>query len=662
MKRCPECRKDYLDDSLLYCLDDGTPLVQGSVTNEPETEILSEFRGSPLDSSSEPLTRALIADETPTHNAKGTSRLATFFSPKRIPWVVAGMFALIAVVALGYLYLTRSPASEKALRLSFEPPRDLRFNDTESDWATISPDGRKVAFSAAGPDAKRRLYVRDLDSDEARSLPGSDEPIEPFWSPDSRFVAYGSQGKLKRSDVTGGGNAQVLCDAARMVGGSWSKAGVIIFVPDYRTTLMQVSAQGGEAKPVAMNDARGDSERHRYPYFLPDGRSFLVYREQKGIWAGSLDSLESKEIVSNESMSDHMPFIYAQGYLVALRNDTLVAQAFDAKQLTITGEQVPVITGSRNDTGGRRFSVSDNGTLLWQGLWQRDYQFTWFDRTGKQIATVGEPTKVSVGQDPHISPDGKRLAVKKDFTLWTIDLANGTPQRLTTTFAQNPIWSPDGSRIVYSGPSGTVGGLSIKNANGSGESESLLAGANFPRCWTPDGRFLLFLRRGAKTRLDIYVLPMFGERKEYLLLDSPFNEIAAQISPDGRWLAYQTDESGENEIYVQSFTSDGKLGGDKKRVSTNGGRLPIWRRDGSELFFSTSDGTLMTIAVKTGGTEFQFDVAKPLFKARMLMWIGNVHEYDVSPDGQRFLVGTLIGEPTASPPTVILNWTAALKK
>ena len=584
-------------------------------------------------------------------NSTGISR---WLANAKLAWIVGAVLLFGLVTALVALYFNRSSSDTHAARLSFVPPPELAFNDTLPDAAVVSPDGQKIAFTATSADGKNMLYVRDLDSTEAKLLPGSENALEPFWSPDSRSIAFGSNGKLKRSDLASGGNAQVLCDAARLVGGAWNKDGIIVFVPDYRTALLQVSTQGGEPKPVVMKFDEQTEMSHRYPCFLPDGRHFHFRRENKGIWAGSLDSPETKQVLSEPA-----PFVYAQpGWLVFVRNDALVAQAFDVAKIALSGDPVPIITGQRN-SGPLRFSVSDDGVLIWQGQWERDYQLVWFDRDGKQTGTVDAPMKVNIGEDPHLSPDGKRLVVKRNQNLWVIELEKGTALRITSTFSQIPVWSPDGSRIAYSEG---ASGLTMKAANGSGDAEGLLPGANFPAAWSPDGRFIIYLRRGVKTRMDLWALPMFGDKKEYQLSNSPFNEQTPALSPDGRWLAYTSDETGNYEIYVQSFLADGKLRADKQRVSTNGGTYPVWRRDGSELFFVANDGQMMSSAVKTGGTEFQFAAPKPLFKTRMLAWMTNFHEYDVSPDGQRFLIGTLIGEPKAPPPTVILNWTADLKK
>ncbi|MGD9590147.1 MAG: hypothetical protein AB7Q37_12590 [Pyrinomonadaceae bacterium] len=657
MKRCPECRKDYLDDSLLYCLDDGAALVQGSVTDEPATAILSGDRIS-----DEGLTNQLKADRTGSKSI--TFSLPAFLSRQKLPWIVAGALSLVAAVfAYGY-FNGSSNITSKAVRVAFEPPPELAFNDTQPDAAVISPDGQKVAFTANSADGKSMLYVRNLDSTEAKILPGSENALEPFWSPDSRSVAYGSNGKLKRSDLTGA-NAQVLCDSARLIGGSWSKDGIIVFAPDYRTTLVQVPAQGGEPKPVEMKFDGDDVERHRFPYFLPDGRNFIFFREQKGIWAGSLDSPEIKQVSDVRSVAAYT----AQGWMIFLQNEALVAQEFDAGKLALTGEPKTIITGAKNPPTVRRFSVSDNGILVWQGSWQREYQLLWYDREGKQTGAIDAPMKSSVGQSPMLSPDGKRAVVRRasgtggtggvDSNIWILDLEKGTGLRITSTFSQTPVWSPDGTRIVYN----TGNGIAVKAANGSGDAEILLPRTAFTAAWSPDGRFILFMERGVKTRMDLWVLPLFGDKKEYLLSNTPFDEQTPQLSPDGRWIAYTSDETGTHEVYVQSFTADGKLGPDKKLISTKGGRLPVWRRDGSELFFIASDSSMMAASVQTDGTEFQFAAPKPLFKTRTLSLEGAIfREYDVSPDGQRFLIGTLTSDSKAPAPTLILNWPGLLKK
>jgi len=647
MKRCPECRKDYFDDGLLYCLDDGAPLVPGRVVDEPATAILS---GDSI--SSEDLTRQISASTTTERSNSVTFSLPAFLSREKLPWLAAILMALIAA-AFAYAYFNRhADNSSMAVRLSFSLPANLSFNDVQYDSAVVSPDGKRVAFSATDSGGKQWLYVRELDSTEAKQLPGSENPLEPFWSPDSKAIGYGSNGKLKRSDLSGG-SAQVICDAARLVGGTWNKDGVIVFVPDYRTILVQVPAQGGEPKPIAKATDNPETEQDRYPYFLPDGRHFLFTLDSKGIWAGSLDSPDVKQIVPDTSR-----FAYArQGYLLFNRNEAVVALSFNASTLNVSGEPVTIIPDQTGRVASTRISVSDGGILLWQPLWERQYQLLWFDREGKQIGAVDTPSNVFVGEDPRLSPDGKHLVVKRDNYLWVSDLEKGGALRITSDFSQGPIWSPDGSRIAYS----STPGLAQKASNGVGEAELLTEGPRFPSCWSPDGRFILFLYRGVKTRMDIWALPTFGDKKEFPVLNSQFNEQTPSLSPNGRWLAYYSDETGNGEIYVQSFSADGKLGSDKKVISTNGGVYPVWGHDGKELFFIGGDRQMMAAKVKTDDKEFEFEPPKALFKTRMLAWVGNFHEFDVSPDGQRFLIGSLIGESKAPPPTFIWNWPSLLK-
>jgi hypothetical protein len=346
--------------------------------------------------------------------------------------------------------------------------------------------------------------------------------------------------------------------------------------------LMQVSAQGGEPKQVEMQGEHQNLD-HRDPYFLPDGRHFL-FPWKGGVWAGSLDSPEIKQISEVRGMVLYAP----PGWLVFLQNDALMAQAFDAGKLALSGEPIPIITGAKNHPASRRFSISDNGVLVWQGQWERDYQLVWYDRSGKQIGEINAAMKVGVGQSPMLAPDGRRVAVRRqlspvgaDSNIWVVDLDKGVGQRITSTFSQMPVWSPDGNRIVYNNGTHIV----VKAANGSGEAKTLLAQTAWPAAWSSDGRFILFMQRDVKTRMDLWALPMFGEKKEYPLLNSPFDEQNPQLSPNGRWLAYTSDESGNYQIYVRAFSADGKLAADKNVISSTGGSLPVWRAGRARTLF-----------------------------------------------------------------------------
>ncbi|HEY4838758.1 MAG TPA: hypothetical protein VIH72_09130, partial [Candidatus Acidoferrales bacterium] len=584
-------------------------------------------------------------------------------SRRVLPWSIAALAVLIALL-VAWAPWRQSSEGTRAMRLSFTVPPSLAFNDAQSDSAVISPDGQKIAFSATSPDGKWQLWVRSLESSDAKLLPGSDDPLEPFWSPDSKSIAFGSQGKLKRVDLVGG-SAQVLCDAARMTGGAWNTKGVILFGSDYGSVLYQVPATGGEPKAVTVVDVAHGDFGHTSPSFLPDANHFLfrisMTTNPQGVWVGSLNSPEVKQVLTDNTSALYAP----SGYLIFVRNLTLTAQAFDAGSLQLKGEAMPIIPQAITEVRGPgRYSVSENGILVWQSNWTREYQLLWFDREGKQIGSVGPVMEVTSGQEPHLSPDGKRLVIKRDNNIWVIDLARDTGIRLTSVFSQLPLWTPDGSHIIFQSSTNEVGkrGIVQKAANGVGELELLLNGVNFPHEISPDGRFILFTRRGEKTRLDIWALPRFGDRKEFPLLNSAFDEREPQLSPDGRWLAYGSDETGSYEIYVRPFSADGKVGDDKRRVSTNGGSEAKWRANGQELFYIAGDGQLMSVPVKTSGAGIEFGTPHALFKTRLFAQQSILHEFDVTPDGQRFIVGTLIGEPKAPPPTVILNWAAELNK
>ncbi len=405
---------------------------------------------------------------------------------------------------------------------------------------------------------------------------------------------------------------------------------------------------------------------HLYPYFLPDGRHFL-YRVvgvdvSQSIFAGSLDSKEVKQL-----LTDAAPPVYAQpGWLLFVRNGALVAQRFDADHLELSGESFPLTrTTNTANVFGSPISVSGNGVLVWQGDRQCEYQLVWFDRAGKQVGTIGPPIRVGQGQVPRLSPDGKQLVIHRrdpqtqTQELVVIDLLRNLPTRLTSKVGRSraTFWSPDGSHIVYQNASREGPALFRIVANGVGTEELLLKGVSELTDWSSRRQLILYIPSTSKTRRDIWALPLAGDRQPYLLLSSEFEVRQAQFSPDGDWLVYVSDESGSYEVYARPVTAELKLGGERKRISTTGGSQPRFRPDGKELFYVAADGQLM--AVKINGASFE--TPKALFKTRMLTALIQADiDYDVTADGQRFLIGTQVGE--AVPASIILNWPALVKQ
>jgi eukaryotic-like serine/threonine-protein kinase len=568
-------------------------------------------------------------------------------------WLWPSISAVLAALLLagGVIYF-RKPAEQSApVRLSFTPPPEASFNDVRSDEIVISPDGRSIAFTARDRDGRELLWVRALESSEAKPLPGTDDPLWPFWSPDSRSLAFGSRGKLKRVDLAGG-TALELCEAPRLTGGTWNSDGTILFGADYTSALYRVSSKGGT--PVAASVL--DRGNHWNPRFLPDGKHFL-FQGGGTVNVGILDSMQVRPLAKGLIDAQFVP----PNWLLFVGGGKLLAQRFDPDRQELQGEPRTIFNvpdDVRAGGGqGHTFTVSNNGVLIWRGLWSRDYQLVWRDRTGKQIGAAGPVVKqTSDGQEPRLSPDGKRFAFRREGAVWVSDTARYVPVKLAN--GQVPIWSLDGRRVAFMG----TGGLVVMAPNGVGEPQKLVDSLNIPTDWSPDGRFLLFFRRSEKTRSDIWILPMEGDRKPYPLINTAGDDYLARFSPDGGWIAYSSDESGTQEVYVRSFTSDGHVGPDRERISSSGGSQSIWRKDGKELFFLSPKGEIMAVPVNRSGTRLEFGTPAELFKTVAPIVGRTLGSYDVTPDGQRFLLGEFLGESANAIPTVILNWPGILPR
>jgi Tol biopolymer transport system component/predicted Ser/Thr protein kinase len=581
----------------------------------------------------------------------------------RLVWAFAAAATVFmaAFAALAFLHFREKPPETRAITTSINPPENTAFDFAAGmSPLALSPDGQRIVFKARAADGRTQLWIRPLDAATAQPLAGTENAFLPFWSPDSRSIGFFSGGKLKRLDLTGG-LPLTLADAPNSRGGSWSTRDVIVFAQNVGP-LQRVAAGGGTPMPVMATAHYPDS--NRFPWFLPDGRHFLF--ETIGADGtplvpriGVLDSPQAATLQGPTSYG----VVYASGYLLYLRENTLMAQPFDDKRLVTTGEAVPVADHLRSSffNGGAlaAFSVSHEGLLAYVQGASETQQLTWFDRGGKEMGTLGDPLDFGTVE---LSPDRKAVAfdrVGQVSDLWIYPLARGLPTRFTFSPAadQFPIWSPDGKSIVYrSNPKGPFD-LYRKAADGTGNEELLYAdgATKLPTGWSPDGRLLLFYRIDPKTRDDIWVLPLDNPSKPYPWLATPFNERFAKFSPDGRWVAYASDESGRYEIYVAAFPGPGG----KRQISTGGGFDARWRADGREIFYAAPNGKLIAVEVTIKGGTIDVGAVSRLSVPVILR---DDYAWDVSLDGERFLVTAPAEQKSAAPLTLVQNWTALLKK
>jgi Tol biopolymer transport system component/DNA-binding winged helix-turn-helix (wHTH) protein len=602
-----------------------------------------------------------VSRHDPAGNGAGPENVRAMRSRPSLLWPSIAVLALVALAALAFVHFRDAVPETRQVRSTILPPEKTSFYL----FLALSPDGRRIVFAATAENGKRQLWIRPLDAETAQPLDGTEGAVQPFWSPDSRWVAFFADGMLKKID-TQGGPPIALADAPVPFGGSWSPNGVILFSPNW-DALQKISPAGGKATP-AVDAAVGYPQC--CPWFLPDGDHYVFAVQVRGdsqakLLVGSLRSTSTK-VVGEASIA-----MYAQGQLLYLRESILMAQPFDVKALRMTGEAMRIAGPVRRSLGpfpAGVFSVSSTGLLAYQGpAGASGLQLTWFDRTGKALGTVGAPR---VFYDIELSPDRKRLAatatdVTGNVDVWTYDSARGSPTRFTFDPAPEfrAMWSPDGRSIVFN--SGRKGheDLYRKSADGAGVEDLLYADTRekYPVSWSRDGKFLLYDAFGGSQGSEPWALPLTPEQRGAPLKPQPFLETKfktfGQFSPDSRWVAYESDESQPPEIYVAPFSRPTE----KHQISPNGGARPRWRQDGKEIFYLTPGGQLMAAEVGIQGDTLEVGAVRELFSGIPL---GAGYFYDVSADGQRVLAAVRMAatQKDSEPITLVQNWATALKR
>jgi len=573
-------------------------------------------------------------------------------------WVAWGL-ASVLLIATGY-FLFRPQVMldlrQFAIYTSILPPDKHRIE--RSSLGVLSPDGRFLVFPAYPSEGSGQLWLRPLNSLTSRPLPGTEGGYGAFWSPDSQWIAFFSGSNLKKISVEGGAPI-VICHALDGRGGSWGPDGTILLVPGVSISVYSVPATGGSPKTVTQLDKSLQELTHRWPIFLPDGKHFLFFSRgpENAIYAGTLGSSERKLILKNDSNA-----IYVEpGYLLFARNGDLMAQPFDARRIELSGTAIRIADSVPTEgiTQHALFSASNNGIVSIQPKIGRLVQPAWTDRSGKTLETLAEPAMFN---DIAVSPDGQKTAFvitdpqDGSLNIWLFDLRGHQKTRLTSesSVGYSPVWSPNGQEIVFT--SNRLGGPKLFKipTSGVGQAELFLPSKDigYPRSWSSDGRYIAYSGRpiDEPDKWGYWIAPTFGDKKPYRLIEA-LGFGRADFSPDGKWLAYQSNETGHSEVYIVPFPEANQ----RVPVSSGGGAVPKWSPDGKELYYLAGDGTIMSASIQLGKNGPQVINTQRLFKTNGMI-------FDVAPDGKRFLIFKDAEDQPTSAITVISNWSKALQK
>ncbi len=567
------------------------------------------------------------------------------------PWLTGVGVAIATAIVLipAILYLRNESITVPETRVDIVTPAT-----TEPSSIALSPDGRKLAYVAA-VGGQQRLWVRQLDSHVAQPVAGTGNARSPFWSPDSRSLGFFADQKLKRVDLVGGQQLELADCFTNAAQGTWNEQGVIVFTPDAFTPLARINASGG--KQLAATSLTAGQTGHLAPHFLPGGQQFLFLSNgsEAAMWLGSLDGRPPRRIAGFTAGSDSAAQYLAPGWLIRVRQNILVAQKFDPNKGQLSGDAIQVArdVGVDPNTLTGRFSVSALGAMAWRTGGEAHRQLTWFDRTGRNAGPFGGLDESTL-LHPELSPDGRRAGVTRGAVgsgdVWMQEASRRTRFTFDPADDRFTVWSPDGEQVVFASSRQGVYDLYRKAANGTGSEQALMVSKDvkIPTSWSPDGQFLLYTT--FLNNNDLMILPLTGDRKPLPFLSTPFTEQQGIFSPDGKWVAYQSNESGRFEVFVRPFP----VSGGQWQVSTNGGTSPRWRADGLELYYQGPDNSIMAASAGVQNGAFAPGVPQALFLPPIVVR-PNKPQYDVARDG-RFLINTEVPEASAEPIHLLLNW------